>query len=377
MAVDEVTGEVMVSWMEELEGEGRLLFSSSGDGGGTWSLPVEVARGPEIKGHGEASPLLLVREGGVRALIWTTSVRFEGREWPAADVVFARSGDGGIHWSSGVVLNDDTLGVPLEHSFHSAAWLGGDTLLVTWLDERTFDEDRWGRPIEAEPGSFTIVAAQSSDAGLSWAPRNEVLWGSTCPCCRMGLVGVEGRGIAVWRHHFPGSIRDIAAAEVLAQPPAPPSPVHEDGWEYPGCPHTGPAVATRDGVLHTAWFTGALGGAGIRYARGKAGGEHGLEFDPAIFLLGGEAVPRTQVGIAALEDGGALVAFALDPDSGEPRLRIVRIGADGEVESAVSGPAAPASYPRLVTGVNDAWVVWTEPGADRSRVQLARLTGSE
>ncbi len=73
-------------------------------------------------------------------------------------------------------------------------------------------------------------------------------------CCKTSLAAWGGELIAVWRHVYPGSHRDIAftASHDGGKTFALPIPVGEDGWQIDGCPENGSAVAAgKDGRVHT------------------------------------------------------------------------------------------------------------------------------
>ncbi|HET8712338.1 MAG TPA: hypothetical protein VFM23_01495, partial [Gemmatimonadales bacterium] len=317
------------------------------------------------------------------AAVWTNSIDVAGRQWPASNIRFARSIDGGATWSRTITLNDDTAATPGGHIFHGAAWSGDSTLLVAWLDERGGASpgdaaDQGGHPghhpeSNLEPDA-RIYLASSPNGGARWRP-NQPLWGAACPCCRVSLArGPDGAVIAGWRKHFPGSVRDpVVAPLVSGRAPPAETRVATDGWVYPGCPHTGPGVTVdARGTTHVAWLTGKTNGEGVFYARRPAGGT----FSEPVAIERGRMTAHPRV--AALPDGGAIVA--VDPDSREfVGLLLARVSADGRVvaRSKVASELG-ADHPDVValpdSTVLVAWMQKEKAGDEaRTRIRLIRV----
>src|SRR5690606_15089705 len=192
--------------------------------------------------------------------------------------------------------------------------------------------------------------------------------------CRRAPAWTPSGGVrAAWRQHFPGSIRDVVVADLLPDP-GEPSRVHQYNWEYPGCPHTGPAMAVSDaGATHVVWYTGKPGGVGIFYAR--LAGSDTTEAE-AVPLVTGTTVQTGHSAVIPLPDGGALAAFDVN-ESGERAIRLARISGAGQVVAArtVDGSAG-GTYPQLVGMDTDGAVVaWRQMEGDASRIRMARVTG--
>ncbi|MGE0354883.1 MAG: sialidase family protein [Gemmatimonadales bacterium] len=382
-ARDPGNGDALMAWAGTAGDGWGLYFSRSADQGTTWTTPVLVAAGQgEVSPHAESSVRLVAGPGGRVGMIWPNSIRVEGRKWPAAMIRFSRSADGGATWSPARTLNDDTTGVPVSHQFHGAAWSGDSGLVVTWLDERggsALEVHHGDHSTEADPTSepdAAIYAATSTDFGASWSARNTPLWGQVCPCCRVTLArGPGGRVMSAWRRHFPGNIRDVVVAG--AAPGSAPVRVNVDGWVYPGCPHTGPAMAVDSGgTIHVAWFTGKPGAAGVFYQRIGPDGTAILQ--RPVGLVTGETVPTAHTAVAPM---GAETLVAWDVlESGDPGIALALVGTDGVVGRPLDLKAPGGHHPHLLAlqdGV--ALLAWTEPVGDGSRVRVVRVRadGSE
>jgi hypothetical protein len=382
LAIDPRSGDWLMSWVSA----GNLWFARTGDRGASWSTPLKVTSGnDDVHPHGESSARLVVSPRGVLAAVWTNSIDVKGRQWPASNIRFARSTDGGVTWSRTITLNDDTAAAPGGHIFHGAAWSGDSMLLVAWLDERGGAAPGDSADDGAHPGHHPesnlepdarIYLASSSNSGARWGP-NQPLWGAACPCCRVSLArGPNGNVTAGWRKHFPGSVRDPVVAPVVSgQGPASETRVATDGWVYPGCPHTGPGVTVDGrGTTHVTWLTGKANGEGVFYARQPAGGS----FAAPVEVLGGRMTAHPRV--AALPDGGALVAVDVDSRS-YVGLVLARFSAEGRVVGRQDVPSELGADHPDVLGLSDGTVLvaWTQKEKvgeeSRTRIRLVRVGG--
>ncbi len=373
LAVDPAGGDLLLTWIAKDSARGAILFARSRDGGRTWS-PATVVAGPaaDIQPHGESSPRLVAAPGLI-AVAWANSVPAPGRRWPGSNIRFARSVDGGRTWTAAVTLNDDTAaagGAGGGHLFHGAAWSGDSGLVVAWMDTRRPASNVRAAVMHEHPGvddepDATVYIAGSTDLGATWATSNRAAWGAACPCCRVSLArGPDGTVRATWRQHFPGNVRDVVVAPLTGDPRR----VHDDGWVYPGCPHTGPAVAV-DGAArtHVAWFTGREGAAGVFYARGDDSA-----FGAPVALAVGRTLPTAHPGVASLADGGAVVVYDV-VENARRRALLAHVDAHGAVRGRVTLDAAEgADHPQVVTLAGGVVVAaWTSSAAPRS-IRLAR-----
>ena len=373
---------VFLAWVAGDTGARHLWFARSANAGASWSAPVRVTSTPDAIGapHGESAPRLVAGEAGKVGIVWSRSVPVPGRRWPASEIRFARSLDGGATWSSAITLNDDSTGAPGTHTFHGATWTGEDGIVAAWLDERGGESfpghhhavgDATAAP--TMESDARIFFTESSDFGDTWAP-NRAVWGAVCPCCRVTLAREPTGGVvAAWRQHFPGSIRDVVTAALLPAP-AEPRRVQQDNWEYPGCPHTGPALAVdRNGVRHVTWYTGKPDGAGIYYGRIAPGD---TAAPAAVPLVTGGSIQTGHGTITSLASGGALAAFDVDEGGGRG-IRLAHLNGEGTLTASrtIEGSTG-GSYPQVVAlGNGSALVAWRQAGEAGPGVRLARIDG--
>jgi hypothetical protein len=381
LATDPATGDVLLSWVAGDSAGWHLYFARSPDGGTGWSAPVRVSdREHDVHPHGESSPRL-VAAPGVVALVWINSVPAPGRRWPGSNVRFSRSADGGRTWSPALTLNDDTASAtPRGHIFHGAAWRGDSGLVVAWMDERggaapgnTDVEDHGSHHPEAmEEPDATIYVAESGDLGRTWR-TNRPFRGAACPCCRVSLARRSGGTVfAAWRKHFAGNVRDVVVAPLDGDPEE--TRVHEDGWVYPGCPHTGPGLAidtANGGLAHVTWYNGKPGTVGVYYAWAAISD---MEFGAPLPLVAARTLPAAHPRVAALANGGALAAWDVGAD-GQAGLHVARIAPNGRASRpAHLAGSAGADHPEVLALTDGiALVAWTEQRNGERRLRLARV----
>jgi hypothetical protein len=380
LATEPATGAILLAWVGG-DSAGYRVYATRTTDLRAWVPAVAVTPDAhDVHPHAEASPRWIAAPG-VLGLAWVRQIPAPERRFPASAVRFARSADGGASWSEPVTLNDDSAAGPAGHTFHGAAWLGDSSLVVAWLEQRpgslapaTGSElgDAMHDDSAHAEGRSNVWLARSDDAGRTWRP-NRGLWGSACPCCRVTLARrPDGGVVAGWRQHFPGSIRDVVIADLVGEEPAPrPSRVADDRWVYPGCPHTGPALAVdARGALHVAWFTGPDGAAGVRYARRDPDGR----ITAARPLVSARRLPAAHPAVATWPDGRALVAWDITA-RGRSRLELALIRADGSVGwRRTVRHTDGADHPTVaVLADGSAAVAWTQHHRDGTRIRVLRV----
>jgi hypothetical protein len=397
IAVDPESGDLFLAWVAESAGEWDLYFARSSDGGESFSSPVRVNDvDGDVYPHSEGAPRLVVARGVV-ALFWSNQFDVPNRTFSASDLRFTRSTDRGATWESARNLQDESGSViPGANTFHGAAWDGASTLVVAWLDGRDRDARRISRGVEsgtplseaqADPerfadesdphdGDATVYAAFSHDLGATWEAENRRIQGSTCPCCRISLAAdPQGEIIGSWRGHFGENFRD-PAFHLMSGPENGAVRIHADNWEYPGCPHSGPAIAVgANEVMHAAWYTGAEGRMGVHYATFQPGA---AAFSAPFPLAVGEAIPVAHPSLVALADGGAVVAHNVD-GMGRRVIVLSHLSRNGTLLSASEVPGSEGGTHPQSAVLPDGRVViaWTQSEAGLMKVRLARLVPGE
>ncbi len=116
----------------------RILFSTSSDGGATWSAPIEVPSSVGLF----TNPGMAVKNHTV-TVVWSANVS------PAIYIMASTSIDDGATWSSGTVI-----GVSVSNSTQPQVVDDGDTITATWFQTNGSDN--------------LIQVASSTDNGATW-----------------------------------------------------------------------------------------------------------------------------------------------------------------------------------------------------------------
>jgi len=383
-AVDAETGVGYVAWIETEAGESNVRLARLDAEG----HPDDARRVNDIPGdaapHLQAPPRVATGPGGQVYVVWQNNTVVEGRRFPASDLRFARSVDGGRTFEPAITVNDDADGPPTSHTFHDMVVAEDGTVVVSWLDGR----DTGGGSTEAVAASARLEGgdagagghaahgsrvgpyegpdvrvAVSRDGGRSFGP-SVIVAEDTCPCCRTEMaVAPDGTLYAAWRtviETSEGQVRDI----VVARSPdggstwGEASRVHEDGWLFEGCPHAGPALTVdADGRLHVAWYTGREGAPGLFHASSRDGGRTFTDPSP---LVAEGWVPPSQAELAVGPDDRLWTTWEDRTEPGRHRSLLT-------VADATSAPRArdateiPGTHPSLASaGDHPALIAWLD-----------------
>jgi len=352
-------GTRYVAWVGEEDGVPAVLLASQQ--GDAFTAPIRVN---DIAGdaapHEQAPAQIATGPDNAVYVVWQNQTPIDGRRFPASDLRFARSLDGGRTFEPTITINDDTAsGVPSSHTFHDIVVAKDGAIYISWIDSRERDRfnaatksSHQGHSSAEMPGS-EIRFAMSTDGGQTFS-ASRVIDGDVCPCCRTTLaVGDDGSVYIAWRKVYDGDVRDIVVAkkEPGATDFGAPMRVHEDGWVFPGCPHAGPALAVdHNGAVHVAWYTGVEERQGLWHARADAAT---LTFTTPQPLLAGGWVPPSQVKLTT--SGKDVWAVWDDRREEQPKLTIARVGSGVKpitLDTPISGasPAIAAAAERILIG---------------------------
>ena len=371
-------GAVYWAWFDGDADATNVYFSRLKPGEDLPSTPIRVNRvDGEANMHGQAPAQLAIGPNGDIYVVWTNRIEVEGRRFPASDLLFARSSDGGLSFSDVRIVNDDAGGPPSGHTFHDVAVSLDGTIYVSWIDTRALDAARNGssdamhhadgeedhmhghhESMTADMPGPEIRVAKSTDGGRSFG-TSAVVDRSSCPCCRTSLaVGPEGAVYVAWRKVYEGDIRDMAISSSVdgGATFSDARRVHVDGWNFNGCPHTGPdIVVDAEGRVHVAWYTGAAGGSGLFYAVSD-----GDRFTEPVTLQ--SDAPVSQVRMAQDPGGGVWLAWE-DSRSGAVNLAHASGGSVEAVAKTFSG-----DQPSLAVGLGITSISWGTPGGVAAEV---------
>ena len=380
-AVDPRDGSGFAAWIATKDGASDVFLARVGADGRP-SAPVRVNDRPgDAAPHEQAPAQVAVGPDGGVYVLWQNNTKIAGRRFPASDLRFARSADGGRTFSPAVTVNDDAGGVPSSHTFHDLAVGADGTVWISWIDSRAKDAARAARPrpanAPAEGGHghthmddadlppSEIRVAKSTDGGRTFGP-GMVVDTAPCPCCRTSLaVAADGAVYLAWRKEYGGDVRDAVVARLAPGGTGFSAPVrvHTDQWVFPACPHAGPSLAVdARGGVHVGWYTGQADRQGLWYARSEDGGR---SFGPPAALVTGADITPSQVALAPDGDG-VLLAWDDRPDGGR-RVAVARVGDDGGL---VRAGTVAGRLPALESAPAGALLAWH----DHQTVRAARLT---
>ncbi|HET7662174.1 MAG TPA: exo-alpha-sialidase [Rhodanobacteraceae bacterium] len=247
-------------WVVSVKGE-HVVLRHSDDAGQTLSAPVIVNAKPEsISASGENRPKIALGPQGDIYVSWTEPLAkpYTGR------IRFARSTDGGKHFSAPITVHHDR--AVITHRFGTMAVDTKGRILIAWIDKRDLAAAR------AKGKSYrgaAVYYAWSDNRGASFTLEQK-LADHSCECCRIAMARAADGGIGIfWRSVYPGDIRDHTYAEWkngrISEAPA---RATDTQWKIAGCPHQGPGLTiASDGTRHGVWFSAAGGKPVIWYGQ--------------------------------------------------------------------------------------------------------------
>lgn len=383
-------GRILLSWINRREGRRNVFqFSSYTEADGWQSQPRTIAIGNSLAASAANTPhLLATRDGALWAQWLQTRPDGAGHD---ADVVLARSRDGGMSWAQMTRVNDD--GAPAEHGF-AALWpTGDDSIGMAWLDGRAMVDADAGQPRaeataqpEADAGhAMAGMAHGDDDAGKSTQVRvngfdmnlrrgtDVVLDPHSCDCCQIAATMTSRGPLLTWRARSAEEVRDIAVRRFENDAWSAPKLVHADGWKIQACPVSGPALASQGNDVVVVWYSERAGKPLLQLARSR---DAGGSFEAPVTVDSGDAV----LGRAAVAYDGqqAWVAWLREGAQGQTLL-LARYSPDlrrqlQKIEVAKLGARGMASgYLKLLAGDGMAWLVWTDSVNGVAHLKGARI----
>jgi len=362
------SGRVGVDWIASADvhllavvGEGdhaRLALLNSEDGGDSFDKPVWVSEeGKPVSSSGESS----------EAFVATSKQLYAA--WNQGDELwFARSITWGNSFEKPIKISDGP-----ANSFTGYPSLGvapsGD-LYAVWIDTRD--------QTDSAP-NYSVYLARSTDHGATFG-KNVRIAEKICPCCRPNLAfGSNGEVMVLWRHVYPGSIRDMTVAvstdggETFSSPKR----IAEDNWKLNGCPDSGSATAHVGNRVYVAWLTEASSDkGGVRMTWTDDGGKTWA----SPVWASQNILDANYPWFSVTQDGRALLVFqGRDPQKrngwGGTGVYLVEIGSDGKFSEpmAIPGIAESARRPSVTAGMGGrVYITWNSDKDGQHAVFLSR-----
>jgi hypothetical protein len=348
-----------MSWLEPT-GPDNWALRISARLDGAWTEPHTVIEQDAFFVNWADFPSVAVLEDGTLLAHWLQKVADDSY---AYHVFLSLSGAGGETWSEPVRVHDDQRST--EHGFVSIVpWEGGAALV--WLDgremnlEATNPQNAVAADRPPDYGAMTLRARTiSSDGALG---EEWLLDERTCECCTTSLVRTGNGLVAAYRDRSAEEIRDIYITRFENGEWSAPVPMHDDGWEIPGCPVNGPQLAADGDRVAIAWFTAADDIPRVFVAFSEDGGRTWGE--P---VRVDEGRPLGRVDVELLADGSAAITW-VETAAELPQILLRRIGANGDLEPALEITATSAArasgFPRMALVGSELLIAWTVPGPD-------------
>ncbi len=228
--------------------DGHVRLRHSDDDGRSLSAPRPVnAQAERIYAEGENRPKLAF---GPHDEIYVSWSQPRAKPWTGF-VRFARSLDGGAHFSAPITVHHDR--AEITHRFDALAVDGKGRIVIAWIDKRDL--------LAAEAAKKPYLGAAvyyswSDDGGVTFVPERKLI-DQSCECCRIALATTpQGDVAAFFRSIYGDNIRDHAYAVLTTQgQTATATRATFSDWHIAGCPHHGPGLAIgADGTRHAVWY---------------------------------------------------------------------------------------------------------------------------
>lgn len=376
---------VAAAWSVSSAGGPIEVFAAvSGDGGRVFSAPVrvnDVQSAASLSAEQPVRVALVARQGRAPALVvvWTA----KGKQ--GTRLMSARSEDGGQSFGKpAVVPGTDAAG---NRGWESVTVERGGRVVAMWLDHRALASslamaDMHHDAAHPMPGATLdgTARAQLSKlyvAALDGGSAVQTITSGVCYCCKTAMTtGPDGAIYAVWRHVYPGNIRDIAftVSHDNGRTFAPPVRVSVDQWMIDGCPEDGPAIAVdRANHVHVVWPTlvpALTKGDEPAMAIFHAVSVDGIHFSARTSLPTKDTPHHPQLVVAP--DGNLIAAWD-EGASGMRRVVWARGTTTGSTTRFARGgtmDSERAVYPTLAATASDVVLGWTGGPAEASHLGL-------
>jgi len=350
--------ELFMSWTQRINDSVHSMnFSVLTNG--SWSIPVEIARGNNWFVNWADFPAIAENKGNLLA-------HFLQKSDPATfayDVRLKLSNDNGVQWNNDFILHTDS--TKTEHGFVTLLPYKEDLFFATWLDGRNtgggnHDEEH------SSNGAMNIRTAIISNKGE--INDDTLIDAKTCDCCQTSAAITPKGLVVVYRDRTDDEVRDIYISRLLDGSWTIPKPIHNDYWVINGCPVNGPKVVSYKNMLAVAWFTEADAVPKVNVVFSK---DSGKNFDTPIEISSGKAIGR--VDVAFLEENAILVSWMESTDDGAD-LKIVKVNSEGKKFEPIIvtklSSARASGFPQLEIVKGIVYVAWNHIEDEEIRIKV-------
>ena len=356
-------GKTYLIWIEPGSDAVHSLKFSRLDGQ-RWSAPQEISKGSNWFVNWADHPSITAMPDGSLLAHWLVNTgRKQGSYGYGVHV--ARSTDQGATWST--IFEDGMQNVSDYAGFLTFA-SGGHGVDAIYLTPLKPDDGGEGHG-EHEPIKTLAAVSFNPDGSVT---MQKVVDADVCSCCMTDIGFTTSGPVAVYRDHLPGNIRDISIVRRVDGAWTGPAPVHRDGWQIPGCPTNGPALAARGSRVAVAWFTAASDEPRVKLAFSD---DAGATFGAPVQI--DEGRPVGWPDLVMLEDGTALVSWLERRGEGVGEVLVRRVGrgrAPGPplaVAQAVSGRAT--GVPHMARVGDRVLLAWRKDRVLTASVPIAAI----
>ncbi len=382
---------VAVTWSAATTNAMDIFVATSRDGGRSFSAPVQVnnvAGDARVSGEQPPRVALVPTKGREPAIVvvWTAK---SGANWR---LLSTRSNNGGHSFDAATAVPGSV--ADGARGWESIAVDSQGRVSVLWLDHR--DLVAAGTPMtHAMPNGATSSSNASAPATAKADPTaraslSQLMFSSlgsstasavsitrsVCYCCKTSLVISGSDTYAVWRHVYPGSVRDMAftVSRDRGRTWAPPLRISEDHWQIDGCPDNGPAIAIdRRQQAHVVWPTSPDGKDASSLAIFYAKMVDGTAFTSRVKLPTHGPAGHPQIVIG--NDGVPIVTWD-EIVEGIRRIALARVKSDAAGVVTFQSLVPPAGslgawYPVLATASTGTFVAWVQQAEKGSTIGVA------
>ena len=270
-------------------------------------------------------------------------------EREAYDLALSYSTDEGRTWAQPFTPHHD--GTQSQHGFASLFEIPGEGLGLVWLDGRSNEFD-------VENPNRAAMMLRFAAFDRDWKQvTDEPIDVRVCECCPTRAAVTSDGIVAAYRDRSDREIRDIYTSRLENGTWTAGVPVHDDNWEFWGCPVNGPTVSARDRQAAVAWST-------RKEQQGQAyaafSGDAGRSWGAPVRLDDAGSLGRVDVEL--LDDGSAVASWVEFVDQ-QAQFRIRRIDSSGTRSPAVAvtdvSGAVAGGYPQIARQGAALVLAWT------------------